>query len=143
MRQDEIVLPLPGQFPNSLAYYQTALHEAVHATGHAERLNRSTLIEGIGDGYGSPTYAREELRAEIGAMMAGGMLGIGSDPDRGAAYVEGWLAALEEDTREIYRACRDAAKAGDLDSRPREPREGHPGGSQGRMKVRGPGTVPG
>ena len=111
MNRDEIVLPLPGQFPNPLAYYQTAFHECIHATGHAERLNRSTLIEGIGDGFGSPTYAREELRAEIGAMMAGGMLGIGSNPDRGAAYVEGWLAALEEDTREIYRAARDAAKA--------------------------------
>ena len=36
-------------------------------------------------GFGSPEYAREELRAEISAMMTGEQVGVGHDPQRGAA----------------------------------------------------------
>ena len=77
-------------------------------------MNRPTLIEGIGDGFGSPAYAKEELRAEISAMMTGERVGVGHDPSRGAAYVEGWIQALEEDPREIRRAAADAQKISDF-----------------------------
>ena len=77
-------------------------------------MNRPTLIEGIGEGFGSPAYAKEELRAEISAMMTGERVGVGHDPSRGAAYVEGWIAALEEDPREIRRAAADAQKISDF-----------------------------
>ena len=97
LNNDEIVLPERGQFPSANHYYQTALHELGHSTGHPERMNRATLTQGIGDGFGSPAYAKEELRAEISTMMTGERVGVGHDPSRGAAYVEGWVAALEED----------------------------------------------
>ena len=42
--------------------------------------------------------------------MTGERVGMGHDPSRGAAYVEGWVAALEEDPREIRRAAADAQK---------------------------------
>ncbi len=103
---------------------KTALHELGHSTGHPERMNRATLIEGIADGFGSPAYAKEELRAEISAMMTGERVGVGHDPSRGAAYVEGWVAALEEDPREIRRAAADAQKISDFvlaRTREREP----------------------
>ena len=45
------------QFPSANHYYQTALHELGHSTGHPERMNRATLTQGIGDGFGSPAYA--------------------------------------------------------------------------------------
>ena len=61
-------------------YYQTALHEAGHSTGHHDRMNRDTLKEGMAAGFGSPEYAREELRAEISAMMTGEQVGVGHDP---------------------------------------------------------------
>ncbi len=77
-------------------------------------MNRATLTQGIGDGFGSPAYAKEELRAEISAMMTGERVGVGHDPSRGAAYVEGWVAALEEDPREIRRAAADAQKISDF-----------------------------
>ena len=93
------------QFPSANHYYQTALHELGHSTGHPERMNRETLTQGISEGFGSPAYAKEELRAEISAMMTGERVGVGHDPSRGAAYVEGWIAALEEDPREIRRAA--------------------------------------
>ena len=121
MKRDEIVLPERGQFPSANHYYQTALHELGHSTGHKDRMNRETLIEGIDGGFGSPQYAREELRAEISAMMTGERVGVGHDPSRGAAYVEGWIQALEEDPREIRRAAADAQKISDfvLDRHPR------------------------
>ena len=110
MEEDKIVLPEPGQFASRTGYYQTALHEAGHATGHASRMNRESLHEGIEKGFGSPEYAREELRAEISAMMTGEQVGVGHDPKRGAAYVENWVQVLEEDPFEIQRAARGAGQ---------------------------------
>ena len=56
-------------------------------------------------------------------MMTGERVGVGHDPSRGAAYVEGWIAALEEDPREIRRAAADAQKISDFVlSRSRDPR---------------------
>ena len=114
LNQDEIILPARAQFPSANHYYQTALHELGHSTGHPERMNRATLAEGIRDGFGSVAYAREELRAEISAMMTGERVGVGHDPSRGAAYVRGWIAALEEDPREIRRAAADAQQITDF-----------------------------
>ncbi len=114
LNRDEIVLPERGQFPSANHYYQTALHELGHSTGHPERMNRETLTQGISEGLASPAYAKEELRAEISAMMTGERVGVGHDPSRGAAYVEGWIAALEEDPREIRRAAADSQKISDF-----------------------------
>ena len=113
MAEDKIVLPEPSQFPTRNGYYQTALHECGHATGHPDRMNRETLKEGLASGFGSPEYAREELRAEISAMMTGERVGVGHDPQRGAAYVENWVKVLEKDPHEIHRAARDAQKMTD------------------------------
>lgn len=110
LKDDQVTLPERYQFPSSEAYYQTALHELGHATGHESRLDRETLKQGVDDGFGSEQYAREELRAEIAAMMTGDRLRTGHNPDRGAAYVEGWIAALKEDPREIHRAAADAQR---------------------------------
>ena len=111
--EDKVVHPEPGQFPTRNGYYQTALHECGHSTGHPDRMDRDTLEEGLDKGFGSPEYAREELRAEIGAMMTGERIGVGHDPQRGAAYVENWVAVLEKDPHEIHRAARDAQKMSD------------------------------
>ena len=114
IRTDEIILPKREQFPSANHYYQTALHEVGHGTGHPERMNRETLIEGVKAGFGSEAYAREELRAEIAAMMTGDKLGIGHDPSRGAAYVESWIEVLQKEPREIRRAAADGQKISDF-----------------------------
>lgn len=106
VRTDQVVLPEPGQFSSAGTYYRTALHELGHATGHPDRMNRDTL----GKQFGSPDYAREELRAEISAMMTGEKIGLGHEPQNGADYIVGWVKALEDDPREIYRAASDAEK---------------------------------
>ena len=89
------------------------MHELGHATGHESRLNRQSLQEGVKAGFGSEAYAKEELRAEISSMMTGQRVGVGHDPSRGAAYVESWLKALQDDPREIYRASSEAQKMSD------------------------------
>ena len=46
-------------------------------------------------------------------MMTGERVGVGHDPQRGAAYVENWVKVLEKDPHEIHRAARDAQKMSD------------------------------
>lgn len=119
-RNDEVVLPERGQFPTAGDYYRTALHELGHATGHESRLNRETLQAGTKEGFGSPAYAREELRAEISSMMTGERVGIGHEPHHGAAYVKSWVEVLKDDPGEIRRAASDAQRMTDyLTDRPR------------------------
>ncbi len=108
LRRDRIILPFKEEFPNGPSYYQTALHELGHWTGHPSRLNRETLVNGLEEGSESRAYAREELRAEISSMMTGDRLDIGHDPSRHAAYVGGWVKNLKEEPQEIYRAAKDA-----------------------------------
>lgn len=108
---DEIVLPEHAWFSSATEYYQIAIHELCHSTGHPERLNRATLIDLGRDGFGSPAYAKEELRATIGAMITGERVGVGHAP---GGYAHGWIAALEEDPREIHRAAADAQKISDF-----------------------------
>ena len=107
---DQVVLPEKSQFPSADHYYQTALHELGHASGHPDRLNRETLQKGLDDGFGSESYAREELRAEISAMMTGDRLGTGHDPSRGAAYVSGWVEVLDKNPQEIVNASAEAQR---------------------------------
>ena len=114
LRRDRVILPFKEQFPDAPRYYQTALHELGHWTGHPQRLNRETLTRGIEDGFASPHYAREELRAEISSMITGDRLNLGHDPSRHAAYVGSWIQALRDDPREIHRASRDAQEMSDF-----------------------------
>ena len=113
MAGDEIVLPERSQFKNAEGYYQTVLHEVGHSTGHPDRMNRESLQQGIQDGFGSEAYAREELRAEISAMMSSDRLGVAYEPQHGTAYVKGWVEALKDDPKEIYKAAAEASRISD------------------------------
>lgn len=104
--RDAITMPERPQFKTPDSFYATALHELGHATGHPSRLNRPDL----GQPFGSTSYAREELRAEIASLMLADRMGIGHDPSQHAAYVGSWVKALREDPREIFRAAADAEK---------------------------------
>lgn len=99
---DSIHLPPRENFEEPGLYYETALHELGHWTGHGSRMERE-----FGP-FGSEKYAREELRAEIASWMLGQDIGIPHSPEQHAAYVQSWVKVLEEDPYEIVRACRDA-----------------------------------
>ena len=113
MHRDEIVLPERSQFKNAEGYYQTALHEVGHSTGHESRMNRESLRQGTDAGFGSEAYAREELRAEISAMMSSDRLGVAYEPQHATAYVKGWVAVLKDDPKEIHRAAAEAGRISD------------------------------
>ena len=56
-------------------------------------------------------------------MMTGERVGVGHDGSRGAAYVKGWLKAIDDDPKEIYKAAADAQKISDYLLRPIRERE--------------------
>ena len=56
-------------------------------------------------------------------MMTGERVGVGHDGSRGAAYVQDWLKALEQDPKEMYKAAADAQKISDYLMRPIRERE--------------------
>jgi len=110
-RTDTIHLPPKAAFKSAGDYLGTALHETVHWSGTADRLNRETLNESYR--FGDPNYAREELRAELASVFLMAERGIPHNPERHAAYLNSWLEALR-DKHEIFRAARDAHKAADF-----------------------------
>jgi antirestriction protein ArdC len=86
----------------------TLAHELTHWTGSVSRLDRFTR-------FGDRTaYAFEELIAEIGNCMISATLGLNPDFAQSGAYIEGWLRALKEDNRVIFRAASEAQKAMDF-----------------------------
>lgn len=102
---DSITLPERGQFAKASDYYDTALHELGHWTGHESRLNRD-----LSGRFGTPDYAKEELRAEIASMMLTSEIGLPHNTQQHAAYVASWIKVLKEDPAEIIRASADAQK---------------------------------
>ena len=106
---DHIQMPPRHVFPSAEGWYSTVLHELGHATGHPSRLNRD-----LRNSFGSPDYAREELRAEIAQVMVCAELGIGEcEFTNGAAYIASWLETLRSDRKEIFRAAADAQRIAD------------------------------
>lgn len=111
--QDRIQMPKPDQFQSLPHYYSTLLHEMGHATGAANRLNREG-ISGPTGGFGSPTYAKEELVAELTSFFAAAETGIPRQTDaEHAAYLQGWSKALREDKNALFSAAKEAGKAVD------------------------------
>lgn len=102
---DVITLPHKEHFNSPAQYYSTALHELGHATGHQSRLNRD-----LSGGFGTPMYAKEELRAELYSFMQAMELRIDYDLHNHASYVDSWINTLERDTKEIGRALKDCVK---------------------------------
>ena len=81
-----------------------------HWTGHKSRLDRPLTGK-----FGSPGYAREELRAEIASAMLCMQLGI--EPkiaDNHKAYIKSWVEVLKKEPKEILKAASDAEKISDF-----------------------------
>lgn len=110
--RDLIHIPSIVQYmPGTVAdYYSTAFHEAVHSTGHVKRLAREGLKHAS---FGSETYSREELVAEIGSACILHSLGIDTEEtmENTSSYVQGWLSALNRDKRAIVFSASQAEKA--------------------------------
>lgn len=110
-----INLPDIDQFKSAEEYYSTAFHEAVHSTGHHTLLNRFPL-NAAPAAFGSESYSKEELVAEIDACALLNRLGIETAGTfrNSAAYIDGWLHALKKEKSLIVSASGKAQKAVEL-----------------------------
>lgn len=107
-----VSLPLMAQFEDTAGYYETAFHELTHSTGHKSLLNRFSENDGAA-AFGSESYSKEELVAEIGACGIFHELGLETAKSfrNNAAYIQSWLSALKNDKRLIVSAAGRAEKA--------------------------------
>jgi antirestriction protein ArdC len=111
---DRIELPERSAFHSAAALYATWAHEAVHSTGHRSRLSRD-LSGGMGtEGDGGRAYAREELVAELGSVLLGDRLEIGSAMANHAAYLGHWIKLLRSSPKALLQVLADARRAADL-----------------------------
>ncbi|HZG46475.1 MAG TPA: zincin-like metallopeptidase domain-containing protein [Allosphingosinicella sp.] len=104
---DHVQVPPQQAYGKQINWYRTALHELGHWTGHSSRLGRD-----FSGRFGSASYAREELVAELASAFVCASLSI-QPTVRHADYLGVWLAVLREDEKAIFRAASLASKAAD------------------------------
>lgn len=118
-KADLVEMPAREYFERLEGFYKSLFHELSHATGHASRLARETLLKnaGIGSvGDDRKVYSKEELVAEMGAAFLAAEAGIVLDDHQNtAAYLNSWLTVLKlkENRRWIVEAAGQAQKAAD------------------------------
>jgi antirestriction protein ArdC len=102
-----IVLPVKEQFKDGESFYTTMLHEMAHSTGHPSLLNRDLSVP-----FGSKSYGKEELVAELTAALAGKSIGISSGiREENVEYLKSWLDATKKDPKFIFSILSDVNKA--------------------------------
>lgn len=109
--QDQIHLPPKQAFSEPQKYYAVALHELGHWTGHSDRLDCD-----LSGKFGSESYAKEELRAEMCSVFVNAELGVEFHEkhyEQHAAHLQHWLKVLEDEPNAFFNAARDAQKAAD------------------------------
>ena len=112
---DTIFLPYEKDFDDTYSYACTFLHEAGHSTGHSSRLDRD-----LSGGFGSESYAKEELRAEIASAFTAQALGLHLSSHQleyhnnlHKSYIQSWAAVVQNNPEELFRAIKDAEKISD------------------------------
>lgn len=85
-----VTLPTKKQFAVTEEYYQVMFHEFAHSTGHYSLLNRSSLVSNCG--FGTQTYSKEELVAELSSLYTLSAMGILTDDivKNSVSYIQGW-----------------------------------------------------
>jgi len=107
---DQIHMPDAAAFSTREAFCATWAHEQAHSTGHKSRLDRDLTAQ-----MGTKVYAREELVAELAAVLICYRLQIGCQLENHAAYLKAWAGMLrEEGARCLFKVLSDARKAADL-----------------------------
>ena len=108
--QDRISMPVAESFESREAFASTWLHEQCHSTGHSSRLDRKLC-----NSFGSAAYAKEELIAELGSVLACYRLKIGYDLPQHAAYMASWAKGLRAGgAKELLKVLSQARQAADL-----------------------------
>lgn len=104
LHDDVIQMPFRHQFDSPEAFYEVILHEIVHWSEKEGRVGRK-------EGH---KYAFGELVAEIGACQLMAELRLPTcNFANSAAYVQGWLKGLQNDSKFIFAAAAQASKCVD------------------------------
>ena len=106
---DQIRMPEAEAFTTREAFAATWAHEQSHSSGHSSRLDRP-----MGGTQGSKAYAKEELIAELAAVLIAYRLQIGCQLQNHAAYLKEWAQLLREEPKVLFKVLSDARKAADL-----------------------------
>lgn len=107
--EDHVKMPSSSAFDGPAEYYSVLLHELAHSTGHASRLNRNLAAISA---FGDEDYSKEELVAEFGSAFLCAEAGISPAViSNQAAYIQGWLKALKNDSKLLICAAAAAQKA--------------------------------
>lgn len=108
---DRVDMPSIGQFTKPDHYYSTYFHELGHSTGHPKRLDRK---QAFGHGFGSKSYSKEELVAEMTASFLCAVSGIEQKTiENSAAYLNGWISVLRENPKYLVQSASQAQRAAD------------------------------
>jgi len=96
---DSINMPILNSFKDSEAYYSTFFHEMAHSTGHEKRLKRDGILNF--NGFGSHSYSKEELVAELSSAYLSGVCQLDTDGliQNSAAYLNSWLGVLKDNLK--------------------------------------------
>ncbi len=109
---DTVGMPARALFSSGEEYYSTLFHELTHSTGHTSRLHRENFDSA--HAFGSESYSKEELVAELGASMLAGIAGIETATlNNSAAYLRHWIDRLKSDSKLLVSAASQAQKACD------------------------------
>ena len=109
---DTVTMPSRTAFGSPAEYHSTLFHELTHSTGHSKRLGREGFDKP--QMFGSESYSREELIAEMGSAMLCGVAGIEQGTvANSAAYLKTWITRLKSDSKLIVSAASAAQKAAD------------------------------
>ena len=109
VKSDKVKMPKMKKFDKAENYYSVLFHEFNHSTGHEKRLDRD-----MSGSFGNAKYAKEELIAELGASFLCAITHIETKTlDNAASYIKGWLKALKNDEKFIFKASSLAQKSAD------------------------------
>jgi antirestriction protein ArdC len=106
---DQIRMPEAEAFTTRESFAATWAHEQAHSTGHSSRLDRP-----MGGTQGSKAYAREELVAELAAVLIAYRLKFGCQLENHAAYLKEWAQLLREEPNALFKVLSQARQAADL-----------------------------
>jgi antirestriction protein ArdC len=103
--EDRIMLPPYSSFNTDDDFFAVGFHEAIHGSGHKERLNRVLNTK-----FRSPEYRFEELIAELGSAFLCAQHGYPFNRSH-PAYLDSWIKAMKDDNQAIFRAASYASQA--------------------------------
>jgi antirestriction protein ArdC len=117
---DTVFMPERSQWKTPDDHYAVLAHECAHATGAAHRLARPGITEltsvSGGRGFGSESYAFEELISETASLFINQSYGLNSQVvlDQHASYLAGWQAKILSDPAAMFKAFAEAEKAAEF-----------------------------